>query len=300
MIRSRILTLLVAGSVLWGGVKLSNSLTDGFFVANIVYDLPFDLRRPVTQPSEEKLESVRSILLQDYFYLCKGRQAYVFLSEDGQYVLKFFKYQRMRPLWWAKTLSWIPAVNNKWEMRSASNEAKLERMFNGCKIAYENLSDITGVVYLKLDDSYSPVPSVSIYDKLGIKHEIPLDDRQFILQVKAEPFDQKVKTLIQNGETDRAEAMIMSTIELLLEENERGFIDLDPAIVKNTAIFNGTPIHIDIGQFAEIDESYDSEFVKQDFLDKIDSFLLWVSELNGEMAVRIDEAVDQLLIDKGF
>lgn len=300
MLRSRLLTFIVIILVLWGGVKLSDSLTDGFFVANIIYDLPFDLRRPVKPPSPERLESVRDILMQDYFYLCKGRQAYVFESADGNYVLKFFKYQRMRPLWWAKTFGWIPAINSVWEERSAVNESKLERLFNGCKIAYEDVADITGLVYVKLDNSFAPVPTVVIHDKLGIAHEIPLDERQFIVQLKAEPFDERIITLLAEKQYDEAEALIFEMLGLLLEEYKRGYMDLDPGIMKNTALLDERPIHIDIGQFVRINETFESSFVKQDFLEKTNSFLEWLSGINGEMASRIDESVEQLMIDHGI
>jgi hypothetical protein len=38
---------------------------------------------------------------------------------------------------------------------------------------------------------------------------------------------------------------------MIIKEYEKGLIDHDPAIIQNTGVVQGLPIHVDIGQFAQ-------------------------------------------------
>lgn len=74
-------------------------LTDDFRLSNITYEMPYQKEwqsPPLTALEEEKLAN---ILAQEFSYLGKGSQCYVFSSKDGRYVLKFFKFKHVRPHW---------------------------------------------------------------------------------------------------------------------------------------------------------------------------------------------------------
>src|SRR6266567_3530070 len=58
---------------------------------------------PLEGESERELERA---LCQPYHFLSKGAQAFVFKSEDGRYVIKFFKLHHLQPSAWLKMLCW--------------------------------------------------------------------------------------------------------------------------------------------------------------------------------------------------
>src|SRR5579871_1274024 len=65
--------------------------TDRFMISKITSNRPYDPLFEVTGQSGEAESEVRRALSQKYTYLAAGGQAFVFLSEDGNYVIKFFK-----------------------------------------------------------------------------------------------------------------------------------------------------------------------------------------------------------------
>src|SRR5437868_4094151 len=85
-----LLTVIVA---LYGGGRLYFYLTDGFAIENITSQYPYDVKRETRSITQAEQQQIHSILSQKFSYLGKGCQSYVFVSEDDNYVLKFFKYQ---------------------------------------------------------------------------------------------------------------------------------------------------------------------------------------------------------------
>lgn len=283
--RTFLLSILLPVAI-WGGIKGYFFFTDGFSLSNIKYDLSVDLRRSVNHPYDNS-NAVKTILSQEFHYMTKGRQSYVFESEDGKYVIKFFKYQRFKPLWHQGLLSWIPHMNALNHSRNLVCQDKLERLFDGCKVAYEELADLTGVVYLKLDDSPAPVSTLQIQDKVGFTHEIALNEMQFIIQHKTQSFTDAFKSLVAQNKTDEAENLVLSMIALLTEEYNRGYMDLDPLIVRNTGVLEGKALHLDIGQITKANLPNEEVFQKDDFDKKVQSYIDWVASKDAAMAARI-------------
>src|ERR1700722_14345392 len=91
---------LVCICCLYGLTRLYYAVTGGFTIGNITSDLSYDQQWSTHALSTIEQQEVDRALDQQYAYLGKGCQAYVFKSDDGEYVLKFFKYQRFRPQSW--------------------------------------------------------------------------------------------------------------------------------------------------------------------------------------------------------
>ena len=60
--------------------------------------------------------------------------------------------------------------------------ALLKHDFDSYKIAYENLKDETGLIYLHLNKTDFLKQKMIIIDKIGIYHEIDLDSMEFLIQ----------------------------------------------------------------------------------------------------------------------
>src|ERR1700722_15254629 len=96
----RLIILLVAIAAIYGSGRLYYKVTAGFVESNIKYDLPYNPKWELSDLDCDGQKELNTILSQDYYYLGKGCQSYVFSSQDDQYVIKFFKYQRFRPQAW--------------------------------------------------------------------------------------------------------------------------------------------------------------------------------------------------------
>ena len=74
--------------------------TDGFTIQKYLLILPV-MKNGKTEPlnQEEKL-NLEGILGQKFHYLSAGGSCYVFESDDGQSVIKFFKHHHLNPMAW--------------------------------------------------------------------------------------------------------------------------------------------------------------------------------------------------------
>ncbi|MBS0649110.1 MAG: hypothetical protein JSS10_07815 [Verrucomicrobia bacterium] len=169
--------------------------------------------------------------LQQKFYLRdQGGQSYVFISEDGKYVLKFFK-DMPRP--------WL-----RWPSYQKKKFGKLKRTLTGYQLAYDRLREETGLLYLHLSPSSSPLPALLI-DRLHITHTLDLSSVYFVLQKRAEPL-----TSPQN---------FLPQIQQLLQKRSSAQIaDHDPRLHFNLGWIDHHLVFIDPGRFTH-DPSATSE-----------------------------------------
>ena len=92
MTRKLILTALFLCLATFGVIRLYYNLTDDFRISNISYQMPsrseynFEL-----SPAQKQI--VDNALAQKYHYIGKGAQVYAFASEEGNTVIKFFKFK---------------------------------------------------------------------------------------------------------------------------------------------------------------------------------------------------------------
>jgi hypothetical protein len=84
--------------------------------------------KPLTEEEERLLIALFN---QRFHYLDKGNQSYVFKSEDNQYVLKFFHFERMRPsaLW--EYLETIPFIEKYTDNHRESCNKRFRRATTG-------------------------------------------------------------------------------------------------------------------------------------------------------------------------
>ena len=173
------------------------------------------------------------LYLQQKFYLkAQGGQSYVFISADGNTVLKFFK-EMPRP--------WIPFANYQ-----AKKLGKLKRTLNGYQLAFERLREESGLLYLHLSPTPAPLP-VILVDRLHIEHAIDLSTTYFILQKKAAPL------------TDLSTEALSQISHLLQIRAAHHISDHDPRLQSNLGWCDGHLVFIDPGRFVE-DAQASAEF----------------------------------------
>lgn len=237
-------TLLI--TAFYGAGRLYYRVTGGFTVSNITYpEIAYDARWETTPLTADEKHEVRRALSQDYYYLGKGCQSYVFVSEDAKTVIKFPKYQRFRPQEWVSLFSWVPGIPQYQKERAAFRRGQMEKMFRGWVLGYEDLKSESGVMYVHMNKAPGLPQSLVLHDKMGYTHTINPEQFEFLLQKRAVMLD---KT-IEQCSTDEGETLIDRILAMIVSEYYRGLADNDHALVQNTGIVDGRPIHIDVGQF---------------------------------------------------
>jgi hypothetical protein len=216
--------------------------TDGFSVFKIT-PIAYESKWDTILPNSQKKE-IDSILSQKFSYLGFGGQCYAFLSEDGNYVIKFFKeHTRHIP----ETFASLPP----WQKKRDKRLFKRERDFNSCKIAYSELKDESGLLYIHLNKTSDLPKTITILDKLHIAHTISLNDKEFILQKKAELFYPHLEKVFKSEDPQAIKDCLGSILDLLISRCKKGIFDEDPKMHRNLGFIANRPIFIDIGRFTK-------------------------------------------------
>lgn len=255
-------------TLVFGAGRLYFELTDGFMVRNIQSNLRYSPKREL----EVQDEVAKEILKQPFHYLAKGCQSYCFLSEDGNYVLKFFKYQRFSTSPVLEPLRFIPPINRFVLQRKAHKMERLDFFMQAWTIAYKYVPEESGLVYVHLNKTAHLNTPIVIYDKLGLKHELDSDSMEFLIQRRAEPL---AKVLL-NSSDEEGVRIIDELLATLLKEYSLGIGDHDPALLQNTGLYNGKPFHIDVGQFYLNPAFKDPKNTYQDLFNRTYEMRIWL------------------------
>ncbi len=279
--------------------RLYYRVTGGFTIGNITHDLPYEPKWEI-HPHEDQKREMDAILSQKFYYLGKGCQSYVFKSEDGNYVLKFFKYQRFRPKAWLSFFSFIPQVEKYRLKKIEKKQRKLDRVFTSWKIAYEDLQPETGVIFVHLNKSNHLKKMLSIYDKMGIEHRLNSDDFEFMVQKKAKMLCPTIDEMIVEGRTKDAQDLLDKLLFLIVSEYHRGYADNDHALMQNTGVWNENPVHIDVGQFVKNPNVKNPALYNQELFNKTWKFRKWLAKRHPELADHLVMRLKEIIGETTF
>lgn len=242
---------------------------------------------------EAECKVVKSLLDQKFYYLARGAQAYVFASEDGRFVIKFFQHYRMRPPPWTHLCpSWF--LSSLSHEKIKRREALLQADFESYKIAYENLKKETGIVFLHLNKTRNLNQSLTLIDRLGIAHKIDLDQTEFLIQKRAVLAFETLNHLMQKGEVIAAKKAVSALFDLMLIRCKKGIFDKDPDFATNFGFFEGEPMQIDVGRFRLDPSRASSEVYKIDLIHAFDPFSQWLQSHYPILAEQIKEKHEAL------
>lgn len=211
------------------------SQTDGFTMLRIQSNMPND-------PTWESHSNIN--LSQPFYYIGCGAQTFAFASDD--LVIKFYRHHRA-----GHPLALFAPLFPRLQQTIAKRQAKRQKDFASFRLAYDHLRDETGLVCIHLGKTNQLNQKITIYDKLGIAHEIDLDQMEFIIQKRATPFYTTLEKWIDSGQWEKAERGIRELVALLRNRCEKGIFDKDPDLRTNFGFLDDHPIQIDIGRFKE-------------------------------------------------
>lgn len=220
---------------------LCHQKTKGFFLERIQF-------RGETPEASVPDPATLSVLNQPFHYLNHGNQCFAFVSDDGKYILKFFKYvHHASPVWTSK----IPLLNRFKAFRQTRIDKvtwKRTRDFQGYQIAFDHFRNETGLLAIHLHPTKS-YPSITLYDPLNIVHSLDLNNTPFILQKRATPIYQQFSSWIQKGEIDKLQRGISDLISLCAQRISKHIFDDDVNFYSNFGFDHEKPIQIDPGHF---------------------------------------------------
>jgi hypothetical protein len=280
---------------LYGLGRLYFRLTAGFSVSNITSEFTFQPQWEVRSLLPKEQAEFERAIDQPYTYLGKGCQSYVFASQDGEYVIKFFKYQRYRLQWWLTHFPPLPAIVKYRQEKLEKKWKKLDGFVQSWKVAFENLKEETGLVFVHLNKTKHLQTQLIIYDKIGQKHVVKLDEMEFCLQRRARLLCDAILDCKAKKDLVAGQQLIHRLLNLILSEYSRGLADNDHALMQNTGVAQGKPVHIDVGQFVFNEAIKHPVVFHQELFTKTYKFKMWLRENYPELGDYLETELHRIM-----
>jgi len=288
-LKRAIVAITLFSLIAYGASRLYFHLTGGFRVVHISSDFTPDSRWDTRTLTSEEDKQIDLVLSQRFSYLGKGCQSYVFLSEDGEYVIKFFKYQRFRPQFYNYWLTFIPSFDAYLQNKLVIKQQKLDTLYASWKLAFDELPEETGLVYVHLNKTDYLNKTLTVTDKIGRTHQLDMDQKEFLVQKSATMLCSTLDQLMAKGEEQEAKEMLSRLLSMILHEYHHGLADKDHALMQNTGVINGKAAHIDVGQFEQNDAMRHSETYHQELFNKYYKFRLWLDQNHPSLLAHVNQ-----------
>lgn len=195
-------------------------------------------------PSSE----ISAKLSQRYRYLAKGRQCFVFASEDGKEVLKFLNYNRFSFPRWIFSLPMPSSCRFFLEEYADRRQSRYQKTIESLTLGYEKLSRETGIEYLHLQPG-GVLPIAILVGPAGSLRRIDLNQVAFILQKRADaPIFEKLASIAKEKGEEGLRKALTNILALLERRCALAIADDDRDIEINFGFLEETPLLIDPGR----------------------------------------------------
>lgn len=293
----------------FGGFRLYYRLTDDFRLYNMTYQLPFDAPWEVPLLTDNEHAEIAQILNQKFTYIGKGAQCYAFVSDDQNYVLKFFKFKHLKPNLFVDLIPPFGPFNIYKQACIERKKRKLIGVFNGYDLAFRENRKGSELIYLHLVPTNHLKLQATVIDKIGMERKIDLDDVVFLLQKKGETLRTRLNHLLKQGRLQEAEQTMSAIISMYISEYQKGIFDHDHGVLHNTGFIGDQPFHLDVGKLNKDIRMREVDFYKKDLEHVVWKMDVWIKrsypeyyqQLSGYLAQQYEhwtgEAIDLQAID---
>ncbi len=266
--------VLILGALSFALYRADDRARDGFSPSRIAAIFPDDPKWDI-RVAQEQIKEANKALDQPYHYLGHGFQCYAFVSQDDKYVLKFIRQQRLKPPF---LLSWS-------KERVESGKKRANYLFRSLKVAFEDVPEETGLLFVHLNKTKNVHPAVEIIDKAGTHYQVALDDHEFVLQKKADPIKETIDKLMNEGRVEEAKGRIDQIFLLLKTCAKKGIADMDMQLIRknNLGFLPHSCIYIDIGKITRKESMKTRGRFMQD-LKRLDPLYDWLDANYPELA----------------
>ena len=201
-------------------------------------------------PEQALKAQASDILSQRFSYVGHGHQMTAFESEDHRYVLKLFNprpalnpeaFQSIRGMKHMCSLKWISHAYLK-------RQFLIKQLAGSYKIAFEDLKEETGLIYIHLDDSTCLSKAVHLSTKKGAQEWLQLDKVPFILQAKAEIAADHLGQLIRENRMEEAKTALANLYVFFEARARKGITDRQQTLYNNYGFIGDKVVQIDVGR----------------------------------------------------
>jgi hypothetical protein len=223
-----------------------------FSAESLLNTYPHKHEWDVSTPAE-MMNFVRNFLLRQKFYwLGRGQQSSVYLSKDGEYVIKLFPQSRhQEQLLKERPLKFL--FNKHFRKSAERTAAHRERVFVGSKLCYEECPEESGIVYVHLNRTDNFLSTIKLIGPGERIQRIKGDQLSFVVQRRADYVVPTFQKLMEEGKVEEAKLRLEQIFTLLYDMAAKGLIGRDTNLISgnNIGFTKERAICIDVGAVAK-------------------------------------------------
>ena len=274
--------------------RFCHKQTHGFSLSKVQTDLaqfPNNL-----SSTAEGLALVKELLQRPFRYLGRGLQSFVFISEDGAYVLKLFNNRYQRKISQYTFFSHLPFLKKWTQEYAAYYHNQQDKVLKSYEIAYQEMRAQTGLIYVHLGLSQDLPATLTIFDPLNIKHSLNPNHIGFIIQKKAELVYPTFTRLVAHQDMSGAKRAISSLLDLIVWKFQHGIRDNDPLIRTNFGFIDQSAVQIDVGPLSKDPSIVDPYLMSKEIMRITASLKSWLDDNNcPELINHLDQELQKRL-----
>lgn len=268
--------------------------TQGFRLYTILSNLPNDPRWEADPLSEEEMADIQKRLDQPFTFLGRGGWCYAFLGADQKTVLKFYKHEHLCLSHIVKDFHFGKLFLKSPLLKENSSYFQ-EFNFTSCMLLYRKAKERTGLIYVHLNKTKDLHPTVTLYDPLGVRHTVCLDETEFVLQEKAEPLFTHLDRLVDGNDLPRAKQAIDAMLNCLLELSQKGIKDLDQKLYENFGYIGNQAVTFDLSSFVESEQIRRPAVYKKELIYKTLRLNRWLKKHHPELHIYCEERINAII-----
>ncbi len=291
--KRNLLFLLLLGII---GLSLSyfcNHQTQGFRFYTLLSNLPNDPRWEVDSLPSEQMTQIQHLLDQPFTFLGKGGWCTAFLGADGTTVLKFYKHDHLSLKQLFRNFSFGKLLL-KGERLSQSIPYFQEFNFKSCTLLYTQVPHLTGLIYVHLNKTDRVFNTVTLYDQIGIKHALDLNQTEFVVQKRADLLFERLQALHDKDDLGGGKKALDQLFSCLVNLSQSCIRDLDKKLYENYGYVGNQAIALDLSSFVCDPEIKDPAVYRKEIIAKTLRLRRWLNKHYPELVIYFDEKIEQL------
>lgn len=223
---------------------------------------------------------------ETFHYLGRGRQSFVFQSQDKKTVIKFFNHSFLKIPWYADFLpkKYKRKVLKKWAHRNSLT-------IQSYRIAGEYLDE--GIVAFHGEEKENSFPFVRLIDRAGRQFTVDLNQIPFAIQKMGEPFYACLLELQKARDFAKIEDLIVQFAGSIARRMEKGISNIDHKVEDNWGVCEGKLFQIDLGKVRFDTRLKSEEKILKEWDRSTHRFRSWLKLHIPESAAVLDEAVER-------
>jgi hypothetical protein len=234
---------------------------------------PIKIQAPLTESIDGPLSDLaKEALTQPYFYLGKGRQCYVFVSQDGKTVVKFFNHKYLK-------LPWYSLLLKNEEIKRKGRQKYYQESYSLA------LHGESAILHLHLGKSKIRLPQLSIQDRAHRFFTIDLNQTPFVLQSRGESFYEGLEKIGLKEGIDQFVALISHRIE-------KKIADADHDVEHNFGLLEGKVFHLDPGRLFFEPYLWEPDRLAHEWWSATHRFRNFLLEKHPEAVSQLDHAIE--------